>query len=327
MDNKITKKRLGNLLSYDWIAILATLFVCVILWELIYAFSSVKLTVGQGFYYYYDYGVNKSSDDAFKLHLQDTFSYDVLEWMGEGMPTEAIDQDVLDVRYAVDEVDVVFTNSLETKDEETGYGRSRAKKILDTYPVYDFNTLYADATDYLKQFLTDENSGNVLDYNDYSESKIKAYFHSRQKGDNRYRWKKIAEQDEIDRIKRLCKEVKDFKTILDYGNNAEKEDSIFYYYHKYEFSLAIATAEDQKLVFKELYDLEGGDKAFGIRLDKLPSSTEKSSTKDYFRLDGAMDSQSVVLTVFDMKEKQPDLQFETISFVNTVVRNFSTLLG
>jgi hypothetical protein len=328
MDNKITKKRLGNLFAYDWIMMLIAMVVIVIGWEFLYALTSVRITAGQGFYYYYDYEINGGNDTAFKGYLNDTFSYDILEWGGESMPTEAVNQDVIELRYASNEVDVVFTSTLEVKNEETGYMASRAKKIIDLYDAYDFRELYKDCEKYLKQFLTNENA-SVLDFNNYSESKIKAYFHNRQASDNRYKWKQITEQDEINRIKKLSSELADFKTILDFESNLPKEESIFYYYHKYEFSLTKETTSSQKASYQEKYDLEGGEKAFGLKLEKLPKS-DKLNAPDvnaFFRMTNASDSKNVILTVFNVTHVQPDLQFETISFVNTVVRTFSSILN
>ncbi len=326
MDNKITKKRLGNLFAYDWIMMIVVMVICVICWELLYAFTSVRLTVGQGFYYYYDYDVSGSNDSAFKVYLKDTFSYDVLDWHGESMPTENIDQDVLDLRYMSNDVDVAFTNTVETKDEETGYGVSRAKKRIDRYDAYDFRELYSDCEKYLTKFLKDGET-DVFDFDNYNLEKIKSYFHSRQSGDNRYKWKEITEQNEIDRIKKLSVDLADFKTVLDYESTLEKEDSIFYYYHKYEYYLMQTTDEEQKAEYQKAYDAEGGEKAFGLKLENLPKDSAKPTTDAFFKMTNASDSKDVILVVFNVSDLQPDLQFETISFVNTVVRTFSSILN
>lgn len=325
MDNKITKKRLGNLFAYEWIMMIVAMAICVVCWELLYAFTSVRLTVGQGFYYYYDYEINGDNDKAFRKYLGDTFSYDVLEWRGDSMPTEEINQDVIQLRYVANEVDVVFTSTLEARNEQTGYGVSRAKRLVDNYDAYDLKKLYEDCEKYLKQFLKDGES-NALDFNNYDLAKIKAYFHSRQSGDNRYKWKEISEQDEIDRIKKLCEEFADFKIVLDYESSLAREDSIFYYYHKYEYSLTKDTTEEQKEEYQNGYDLEGEEKAFGIKLEKLPKDSTKPTTDVFFRMNNASDSKDVILMVFDVLDLQPDLQFESISFVNTVIRNFSSIL-
>lgn len=330
MDNKITKKRLGNLFAYDWIMMIVAMFICVIAWELLYAFTSVTLTPGQGFYYYYDYEINGGNNDSFKRYLSNTFSYDILEWRGSSMPAEKIDQDVIELRYAVNEVDVVFTSTRAVENAQTGYQVSRAKKLIDRYDAYDFRELYSDCEKYLSQFLKDGKT-NVLDFNEYDLAKIKSHFHKRQSGDNRYKWNKISEQDEIDRISKLCKELADFKIVLDYEAGLPREESIFYYYHKYEFSLSSSTSESQKAKYQEKYDLEGGEKPFGLKLENLPNDTtgenKKPSVDEFFRMENASDSKNVILTVFDVAYLQPDLQFETISFVNTVVRSFSTILN
>ncbi len=324
MDNKITKKRLTNLLSYEWVIMLIVMFFCVISWELIYAVTAVKLTPGQKFYYYYDYGVSSSNDDAFKGYLANTFSYDVIEYYGAGMIEEAKDHDMIQVRYSADMVDVVFSNSKVVK-HANGYEGARVNLLIDTYVMYDYHRLYVDAENYLKQFLLDGQT-DVLNADNFDENKISSYFLQRLGKDNRYKAGLISAQDEIGRIKKLSGDLKEFKVILDYEKAQAPENSIFYYYHKYEQTLN-TTDESSKGKYQRLYDEEGGEKAFGLKLENLPIDENKKAPKDFFRLKDALDSKNVVLTVFDCNHSQPDLQFESIAFINTVVKNFSSILN
>ena len=62
-------------------------------------------------------------------------------------------------------------------------------------------------------------------------------------------------------------------------------------------------------------------------LTHAPDRTDKKSVSEYLKITDTNSAQNVVLALFDFGEYQPDLQFESISFVNTLVREFSDILG
>ena len=52
----------------------------------------------------------------------------------------------------------------------------------------------------------------------------------------------------------------------------------------------------------------------------------KKNVADYLKIAGTDSADGVVLLLFDFSSYQYDLQFESISFVNTLVREFSNIL-
>ena len=52
MDARITKKRVGHMLSYDWIKIIAIAAAAIVLWSLLFTMTATRATVGQTFYLY-----------------------------------------------------------------------------------------------------------------------------------------------------------------------------------------------------------------------------------------------------------------------------------
>ena len=58
MDAKITKSRLGLLLSYDWIKIVGICTAVVLLWLLIFTMTATRATTGQSFELYAYGGVS-----------------------------------------------------------------------------------------------------------------------------------------------------------------------------------------------------------------------------------------------------------------------------
>ena len=81
MDNKITKRRLANLLAYDWIKIVVIIAAIVLVWSLAFTTGAPRASTGQVFnvFYYGDFSYQKSpgviNDEAKK---SGAYSYDVL---------------------------------------------------------------------------------------------------------------------------------------------------------------------------------------------------------------------------------------------------------
>ena len=232
MDNKLTKKRLSDFLSYDWIIMLVVIVAAIVLWELVYTIAAVRLTEGQNFKYYYDVNMYAGNDAAFySLITEDeddpVFSYDVLSVTSESLSS---DYNVLNLRLSVYEGDVIFTDK---KPEDSG--NNRAKSIVDSERVYVLTDLLNDGVTYLAGFLKDGLSTQangkevVFDYNNLDEQKIRDNFLSRMRKDNRFRTDAQKEEGfylEADRIKKVCEELEKFDYLL---TVCEEEDMFFRY--------------------------------------------------------------------------------------------------
>ena len=327
MDNKITKRRLSDFLAYEWILTLIVAAAVIVAMELIYTVSAVRLSVGQNFKFYYDQNLYTYENPAANLYdLLDvklgengkTFSYDVLQVDSETLMSS---YNVLTTRLSVQEGDVIFTSLNEEED-----GTRRAKTIVDGdgYYVYRMDKLLSDAEEYLANFLKDGET-DVYDVENYDEAKIRALFDTRMKGDNRFRTEETkaqGRQDEIARINKLVNEVKDFKRLMDTG----EEKGLFFRYTKYEQAAETDGTRDERYITAyEREKTEGRENAvYGFNISALTGGGKDTSA--YFKIAGNTDAKDVVLMAFDFLTYQPDLQFETISFINTIVREFSNFL-
>ncbi len=356
MDNRVTKRRLSDFLAYEWILVAVVLIATVFILEFLYGWFAVKPTVGQSFKILYDENVVSRDAADFESSLGisygengKTFSYDVLKVDSESLVSNF---NVLYARMSVQDGDIIITDFKDdTASSEAGNGSSdgaaggvqteketsvRVKSIVDNYEVYCFDDLYSDGADYLAGFLKDDvKTGTVesdralaLIYGNLDQAKIDAHFLSRMKGDNRFR---TAEQKESGkaleraRIERLCIEVTDFKRVLDCGQD------IFYTYTRYEQVYNNNRIRDGADLdyYKEAYEKELADgrenARYGLKVENL-SGGEISASK-YFRTYGEESSKNVVICAFDFSAWQPDLQFETISFINGVIRSCSDILA
>ena len=69
MDAKITKQRLRDRLPYDWFKIVAVTLISILVWNIIYTFTGVKLTLGERFtFVVVADGYNKQNVEAFSVH-------------------------------------------------------------------------------------------------------------------------------------------------------------------------------------------------------------------------------------------------------------------
>lgn len=312
MDNRITKKRLSDFLSYDWIIMIIAVAVAIIFWELVYSISSTRLSVGQQFKYYLDEDISSTSSSYIHNILGvdysnngKTFSYEVLS-----VDTENLNKDynVLYVRLSIQEGDAIFTSSVAEEGQEI-----RAKKIIDDNPVYDFNSLINSAKEYLDKF---------KDGDELSDAKIRAYFDERMQGDKRFKTEEQKEEgriNEIGRIQKLASDVKDFEKLLQSDNSA-----LFYKYVKYEQA---SNGDESDATYGAVYkaEKEKDELVYGLNMGALTGG--KQNVSDYLKLKDSDSAENVVLLLFDFSSYQYDLQFESISFTITLVKEFSNILG
>ena len=307
MDNKITKKRLSNFLAYEWILIIVISVLAVFCWEVVYSLASVRISTGQAFDYYYDTTVDSTNDTAFKNLFGfekdgNVFSYDLLEFRSEKLSS---DFNVLAMRLGSHIGDAIITSTTVKEDAPEGTV-SNAQNIINNHPVYTVDQLLADAETYLKKFLKDGVSGADahLVADNLDNQKMEDNF-KRLSGDNRTRAGLITKADEVKRIKDLCNEVKDFKYLTE---NCD----IFY------------TA---KVPVKEGEQDIGATARYGLAPEKLTGGQKSAST--FFRAveNASGTAQGTAVLVFNFTDYQPDMQFESITFLNTIVRNCSNLLG
>lgn len=322
MDNKITKKRLGDLCSYDWILFIAAIAAAILVWELLYAFTSVKLTTGQRFSIFYDEGVINKNETALRGFLQkdDALSFEVIVLDSESM---AASTNVLSIRFQVGDGDVIFASVKPKEGEGSDKGTVRAKSIIDGGYVYNFERLVTDAEEYLKRFKYPDGT--------WDDEAVYAGFDARLGRDNRFRTeseKAEGKRLEKERLVRLEKELADFKTLVSH------EEYLFRYTRfmqsldsttdarREEYTRYVETEKQNNL---KKYGRE--DVAYGLKLDELPTAEGKLNASELVSLSGESTAKDVVLMVLDFYKEQPDAQFETISFVNCVVRNCSGVFG
>ncbi len=346
MDNKITKRRFVDFLSYEWIFVIIVCVVAIFGWNLIYTVAEPRLSTGQKFKLIYDDGVSTSymhsiievtynAGDQKYAYLDQpygAFSYDVIKMETEGMSNGM--ENELGLRYETKDADVLITDSL-AKKTSSNLTTRRVNSIIETYKMWSFNKAVKDGDLYLEKLLKDDvakhQAGDLnksYSYAQIDQAKVKSLFLKRQDGDNRYRKDEQKNQgikQECQRIEMLCHEITFAKMLL------RDHPEVFYTYTIGEqgYNQAVEYGKDQNLIGKNKQILDqnkqknlteyGVEKlSYGINLEKLTNGYEFSSG-DFFT-DDYGEHKNLVMLSFDFISEQPHLQFESLSFMCTVVR-------
>ena len=339
MDNKITKKRFADFLSYDWIFITIIILVAIFVWEVIFTFASVKPTVGQKFKILYDEGVESEYEKDIVVVAHDearAFSFDVLEISKEGLTTGV--ENEIGVRYKVRDCDVIVTTNVE-RTAESGAKYTRANYITESFKPWSYEKAVEDGDKYLEKLLK-SNLDKITTPGDLTReytfeqmdlSKIDELFSTRLKGDNRFRKEEQKAQGKLYeriRIEKLCEEVAYAKRLL--KDHAE----LFYTYtlgqQAYDqavdsgnsANIQTATKKLQEQKSQNLKKYQKEQLSYGIRIDKLQDGEYRP--QEFFTSNGKCEN--LVLMAFDFLEDQPHLQFESLSFMNSIVRLCSDIL-
>jgi hypothetical protein len=305
MDSKITKKRLSMFLQYEWLKIVAIILCVCLLWTAVFIMLGSHnrlLTDGQCFYFYYSPDIYAGCSDNMKtlIDREDALSYEVQETSITRFDAR-YGSDQLSGWLAIGDGDMIICT--DAKGEDGNYTNSYFRTILNAYKMYDFDALYADAVSYATAFKVDEELPFTEE--NLSLSAVETEFNRRLGKDKRFKKdfeKKQGILLEKERITKLFQDITDFAKLLN--------KDIF----------VTATSE---------YYAGEPAKKYGIDLSKLPSTANKTDVSYYVQTtgaDGKATTEGTVLAVFNFLNRQPELQFEVLSVINTLVRETTNFL-
>ena len=331
MDNRLTKRRLFDLLSYEWIFMIVMCVVAIIFWELVYSVASVKLTPGQDFKIYYDYTLSSTSDTDLRQLIVDrkTFSYDVLKFSSEDIDKS---NNVLSSRLSIQEGDVIFTDAVGIKEYNEAIRKNeipenmvRAFSLIDTssYRIGSLDEMLSNAQVYLKVnfFKDDYNEQTVFDSYDsqnIDHAKVRSAFLKRNGKDNRFRSSSNKEQGiklEIERIEKLYENVVFMQKFI--NDNQDSEALVKYTKYSQACTFSLGALGEYEGRLKKEQDAGRENDVYGINLGKLSGGRNITDFIQY-RLGG--DLTDIVILAFDFTYYQPDLQYESLSFICSMIK-------
>lgn len=234
MDAKITKQRLGRLLSYDWLKIVALIVAIIFVWSLVFTMTATRITPAQQFTVF-NHQANVSLDlgkfynEYNKSIEKGVFSYEVIETNTMDLTTaNEYVATMMETRLSTNEGDMIFVPHIGDKDyavkptEEGGattYTLTYAESFFARYYAYveNFDDYLGDMETYLQTYFGEEWETGTLD-----DAKVESHFRARIQKNKDKRFKKDGEiaqgiADEKQRLEKYRTALMTFNDYLDEG--------------------------------------------------------------------------------------------------------------
>ncbi|MBQ3220812.1 MAG: hypothetical protein IJB34_02470 [Clostridia bacterium] len=216
MDAKITKKRIGRLLSYDWIKIVALAAAAIVLWSLIFTMTATRITPAQQFTvfnYYCNAPLSQKFYDNYQSALsKGAFSYEVIETNVNDLTTGGKDYylTLIEARFSTDEGDILFVPDIPDPDSKTtaedgteSYAYTYSEAFFNRFymNIYDIDAYLGGMAEYLNGFYGDYKTGTL------DTQKAEADFVARitRNKDKRFKTDEAITQGKKDAVARLEK--------------------------------------------------------------------------------------------------------------------------
>lgn len=297
MDAKITKQRLGNLLSYDWLKILVSIAVAVVLLTLFFTMVGTRPSRAQTFTVYSHADLMKGSDFSTlesSLEKKEAFSYEILSIEAESFHGNEYAGAAYTARRAAGMGTVYLVPETPKYDDEgklkedssalVGLGGGVAYDGENAGGCYDTKYFLEECGKYLARFYTQSGELNT--------EAVRNCFLARNGKDKRFR---TAAKKE-DGIK-------------------QEEARIEKLRHDYE---TVTQAFESGKLSHISYEVEKGTYSFGISLSKL----SKINNLVYYNNGEANTVTPVALAILYNGESEADLRFETVSFLKYLVEKY-----
>lgn len=321
MDARITKKRLGHMLSYDWIKIVAIAAALIVVWSLLFTMLATRASNGQTFYLYSFYDVSMKGDkvntlDNLKKH--NALSYDILELNDYTFTDNQYLAQIMAAYFSAAQGDVLFITDYVPEAEQ-----EKAEEGEEVYTnLQSFASSYYSILAPLKGEYTNS-AGNVVKKN-YFET-LEGYLNQFYKGED-FREGELNIDAVKSAFRTRMKKDKRFKTEAQKKKGFEKEIArienlrISYLRVEKALELGIISIKDTKI-------------AEDIDKDGKISDGEWKTVNCVFDLSGISHitdyvtnseggKEGLCMGIFDWSSQQPDLQYEPITYLNFLLTEY-----
>lgn len=311
MDARITKQRLGNLLSYDWLKILVSIAAAVVALVLFFTMVGTRPTAGQTFTVYGYSDVKPGADVGYLPgNLEDTnvFSYDILKIQSESFYGNTYAGAAYEARRSSGEGTVMFVSDYakdDGNDETKEVGTLSAMAANSLRPDPDSETGYTmylfyspvkfmdDAAKYLAAFF----EGDWRTAETLKEAKVRETFETRNGSDKRYRFSSSKFEEGVADEARRIKKLRD------------------------DFLVVEQAFQEGKLSCTEYTDENGLTYPIAVNLSRLSSIT---SLYYYEDAEGSRSAELLNLIIFENYDRLGDLKYDTVSFLKYLVEKYGS---
>ena len=298
MDARITKQRLANMLSYDWLKIAGTIVAAVVFFYVFFTMIGTRATTGQSFYIYAFNGLSAGEkfttlDDTLKTRV---FGYDILDTGSERFTRNKLYGDsVFLARRAAGEGRVMFISDIRVEDEEGNVMSSLLSFIDDagtegeSFSYFlDPEVFLNDCKAYLETFFGEDLTGEL------NQEKAREAFMKRNGKDKRFRTAKKKEKGVLLEEQRLQKLKTDYLFV-----SSEMGQSLSYVTHETEIKTHTMAFSMEKLNLTSLVYYTAEEEGMEVQTNR-----------------------EVALCIFDNGNREGDLKYETVNFLAYLLREY-----
>ena len=303
MDARITKQRLANMLSYDWLKIVGAIALAAVFFSMFFTMIAARATAGQTFYVYAYDGVYAGGDFSLledRLSVKGTngvFGYDILNTGSESFKKNNLYGDsVFTARRSAGEGRVMFVNDVRTTDED-GKEKSALLSFLDYEGTeWESFSLFLDPKVFMEKCKSYLESFFGPELKTLDREKARLAFMERNGKDNRFRSAAKKEQGVLLEEQRLEKLKTDY--------------------------LLVSSALGQSLDYVT-YTSEQKTHTVGFSMSALNLTslvyyiTEREGQE-------VQENSGIALCIFNNGEREGDLIYETVNFVAYLLREYGT---
>lgn len=301
MDARITKQRLANMLSYDWLKILGAIALAAVFFCVFFMMFATRATDGQTFYIYAYNGLTVGGDFnglENELKNKSVFSYDILNVGSESFKNDTIyGNSVFTARRSAGEGRVMFVNDVRTTGED-GKESSILLSFIEKEGTSAENfSLFLDPQVFLsgcEVYLQEFFGENLLE--ELNKEKARAVFMERNGKDKRFRSAAKKEEGVKQEEARLEKLKEDYLSVKE---AVENESLGFVKYTGFE--------EKEHVI---------GFSMKSLNLIPLVYYTEEEEGNEVLR------NRDVALCIFNNKEREGDLKYETVNFLAYLLEKY-----
>lgn len=328
MDAKITKQRLGQMLSYDWLKIILSIAAGILVWSLVFTTTATRITPSQSFGIFNYLGSSVSTKFNDYADRPELFSYEVLEVSAQDLNVSG-DQyafQIMEARLATDEADVMFVANIDggyLEYSENGETKKATylEDFLYRYYAYAYRLDDADGQKgyltQMKEYLNGYYNGDYTNADGLDEQKVESDFRARAKNNKDKRYKteeKIQQgvQDDIQRIQSYRQSLVDFYEYLDKG-----------YIQLTQETLHFVDSNGQP------HDITG---SFSINLCPNEETMGELKSEVYYRVTDEETEQmkstalNMNLVVINDVKTESGFEFERLGFVTQLVQKYCSEL-
>ncbi len=232
MDAKITKQRMGRMLSYDWLKIVGLAAAIIFFWVLVFTTTATRIKPSQQFGVA-NYMGNVSATSNLQNHLNGAlsdgkFSHEVLETTAVDIALdESTAYQLLEARMATNELDAMLvsqegdpSSATTAEDGSTVYSLTYLDRFTNSYyhQLYDVELLLSEMAAYLNGYY----GGDYTNESALDKAKIEGDFRARLAAKKDKRYKKEAQiqtgiQGEIERVQKYRAALISFTEYLGKG--------------------------------------------------------------------------------------------------------------